>query len=245
MFLFTFVFLVIGMLSIYTQVFAVQTARLFASQTTVAQAMINWHSGALSLAQGVINPQTANGGGQLTQAGCSLTFSLTAIPYCKISANPGFSGGPNVYVNVGGSYADASNHPYPHLPGNYNTNVYQWNSIAFISPTDAYYVITYVPPAHIVATNPAPGFLNLPAWNQAPATLIGITASDLYRQIKNTGLTTLNYGYVSNPTGANATLITNTNTANIGVFPATYAVPSAVPDGSLGIISVAGQCSGC
>ncbi len=222
MYLLTFAFLIIGMLGIYTQVLAVQTARLAASQTGIAQAMTDWHGAALSLANNVISPLPASG------TSCSLTSGYTpaGVAYCQPGLNVAvISAAPNTVVT--GSYT-FNGHAYPHLPAAYNTALYQWNSILY-NYGGSYYVVTFVQ-----ASASAPGFVSTATGSQ-----ITYTQADIYRQLQRAGFPIMNYGYVEAGT--------LTTPATISGVPVTYTnIPlSAVPSGSLAIISNSSQCSGC
>jgi len=228
MYLLTFVFLVISILGVYTQVLAIEAARVMANQTNTADQVLAWHSAALSLAQNVITPTS------VTAAGCNL--STGTVP------NDCMQGATHVTI-TGGPYMVGAQ-AYPHLSADYaatGNNSYQWKAIAFQN-SGSDYVLTYVEPymAPMIPTGIPPGFISTATGRQ-----LGLTQADLYQQIKNTGLSLMNYGYVSSAGGAK-TLVTTAN-FNIGgtITPVTYAVPAAAPAGSLGIISVFTPCNGC
>jgi hypothetical protein len=238
MYLITFTLLIVGILGIYTQVFAIQTARLFASQTGIAQTMIAWHSAALSLADNIVNPSTGSGGGVIGAGGCSLSASYLGPGYCSpgltITNSSGTAwatvtgGAPSYTINTS-SYKTASGASYPHISPNYASSIYQWKSLAF--QNGGYYVITYVDPPS--ATSPPPGYIST-----ASGTQLGISQADLYQQLSQSGLSPMNYGYVNS---ANM-LVTP---SSVGGGAISYPVPATISPGSLAIISNASQCSGC
>ena len=167
MYLLVFVFLVVAMLGIYTQVFAVQTARMFANQTTVAQMMELWQAGAVTLAE-------ANKGsyGAIGKAGCGLTPNTATPPLPKPAAC------------ASGVVTAASGV----MPGGYNFAAYSWYSAVYqpggagIGPL---YVVTWAPP-------PASGVASDPIATPS----VGISESDLFHQLGNIAAPLTSYGTV-------------------------------------------------
>jgi len=123
-YLFTFGFMLICVLGIYTQVYAVQAARMFASQTTIADDMLTWHSAAVeAVEQGVAASTSAMKSPGTT--GCGLT-----------AAN-------GQYTTALCSTAYTANH---YMPTGYNPN-YNWNSYVYQASTGGQsYVVTWAPP---------------------------------------------------------------------------------------------------
>jgi hypothetical protein len=123
MYLFAFVLLLVGILGIYTEVFAVQATRMYNSQTAYAEAMLTWHNAAANLA--LSNSTTlANAG--IGAAGCSLTpETQNPCPNGIVVAQTNLPNGYNFY-----------NMPW-------NSYVYQPNGTGSASPL---YVITWAPP---------------------------------------------------------------------------------------------------
>ena len=114
------------------------------------------------------------------------------------------------------------------LPAGYNTGTYTWNSVAFSD--NGNFIVTYAgPPAG------TDGFIST-----ATATL-GISDSDLYQQVRQSGVPMVNYGYVTTVSG-NKMLITP---ATINGVPIEYTLPPNVPSGAFALISATSVCQGC
>jgi len=231
MYLLTFSFLVIGMIGIYTQVYALEVARLYQNQTSIGQAMIGWHEAAVSLAENVVKPAA------FVPEGCSLTLNLFPTPsYCSIGSSITWSTEaqpPGVVVSPLVTYMSGSGtYPSNLFFSNYNTNPYTWYSVAFSNGSGGDYVITY-------AGSGSDGF----AWTALSS--LGITESDLYQQVKQTGIPLTGFGYVYSA-GGNKTLVTPaTLPLPSGDSAYTYQVPGTVPAGAFGIISAISACNGC
>jgi hypothetical protein len=226
MYLLTFALLVISVLGIYTQVYALETARLFASETTIGQTFVNWHEAAASVAEGVIEPLTVGGIG-----GCRLlatkAYWANAPTQCTTGTHLTLNASTPTDIATG-SYAFGGN-TYPLGAPGYSYSPYQWNSIAF-EWSGSYLVATFV--------SAAPGA----DISTATGTTLNLTEGDLYRQLQNMGIPVYDYGYVTNPAGGPATL----NAGPSGTNPSTqYTVPTSIPNGALAIISFPGQCNGC
>ncbi len=218
MYLLVFSFLIIAMLGVYTQVFALQTARMLSGESGIAQMMMVWHQAAVSLATGcnVASATDCDVITKLSAVNCSLTSSGATA--CK--RQPLASGGPankRVYV-TGGTYTGQSGATYPYLPAGYNTVTYKWNSLTFQSAAGSpYYVVTWAPPP----ANPA---------DQITVPPVGISESDLYRQLQNAGVSLISYGTVKGNQ-----LITAVPASGGSV---TYPLPAgALADGSVAVIS--------
>lgn len=227
MYLLVFITLVVALIGTYTQVFAVQTARLYANQTTAADAFLTWHSVAVAEARygGIAAPGAA---------GCSLTNTPPAgsgIPICT-------SGGNNATVdggNPGGiTPCPAATNCWTNLPPGYAKNPYTFYSIYYQPAGGGSYVITFVPPPATGVGNPAPGFIALPdgALNSPQ---IGVTMGNLFSQLKMSNLPPFAYGTING-----GQLVTPTISNGIATA-APYALPTlltgAAYDGSIGIIS--------
>jgi hypothetical protein len=228
MFLLTFALVIISMLSVYTQVYAVETARLFSNQTGVAQSMIVWHAAAASLVANVVPPASA-----ATATGCSLNYGAAGL--CPIGAGYSSIGTVMGGVAVTGLYANTLGMEFPNFPPGYVLGSFQWNSIAY--DPDPYYVITYVS-----YTASGTGATAASPITTATGKKLNITEGDLYRQLQQSGIPPYSFGYVSNPPGGPATLVAGPSISNSATV---YPVPTTIPDGSLAIISVPGQCNGC
>ena len=200
MYLLVFSFLIIAMLGVYTQVFALQTARMFASESGVAQIMLLWQAGAVTLGE----TNKVNYDGHIgNAAGCSLS---------SLVANPGAC--PGGQVNLASGV----------MPAGYNFT-YTWSTVAYQpgGAGTAIYVITWAPP---------------PANLSSPITVppVGISESDLFRQLQNTAAPLTSYGTVQNQI-----LVTTGSVPGVG--PVTYTLPTGnpvttvVPNGSVAVIS--------
>lgn len=211
MYLLVFTFLVVGLLGIYAQVFGVQAARMAAGQHAIADMMMVWHSGQVSLAQSVVSPAPTSA--------CSLTYGLTSVPYCTTNI-PGNTSNVTLTNSTGnvGSYVNASGSPYPHFPSGYRT-AFKWNTVYYPDASGQRYVVTWVPlPASGKASDPV----------TAPP--IGVSVSDLALQLRNAHTPLFGYGTVSG-----GVLTTG---ATVSGAPVTYTMPSAVPNGSVAVITI-------
>lgn len=129
MYLFVFIFLLISVLGLYTQVYTLQARKMFENQTGIAEIMMTWHKSAYLSLQ--------NFAPTYTTSGCSL--------------NPDLSPPPTACATV---MKDPSVDTSSTLPKGYNWADYKWKSIAYLSGSTKY-VITYVtPPSSGVATDP-------------------------------------------------------------------------------------------
>jgi hypothetical protein len=248
MFLLTFVLMIVAILGTYTQVYALATARIFASQTGVASEMIAWHNAALSVANNVVTSPTVV---PMGLTGCSLSKSLGTPAKCPTA--PTVSGPSTAYVGGTVPYTynvGAQSRSLPYLSSGYNSAVYEWKSIAFqMPPNNGYYVVTYIDPTPAIsATNPAPGLLNS---GSAVPRQLGVSANDLTQQLRLTGIPVFAFGTVKNPTNSAATMTPTSitpviNTAYNGTpITVVYNLPPTIKDGSVAIISSASSCPGC
>lgn len=212
MFLLTFTMLIIAVLGVYAQVLGLQTSRLYAQQSAVAQTMLVWHGAAVSMARSVL---TTNAAGYAAIAGgptsgCSLTATrppgvVATYPFCP---PPIFAGAP-----VNGTVTDgtpALNRitatQCANLPTQgagcvpvYDIVNYQFYSVLYQdAASSTNFVITFVEAPVIGAANPAPGLLTLAAAGGNPGgTRIGLTSGDLFRQLRNTSAPSFTYGTVN------------------------------------------------
>ncbi|MBI1273832.1 MAG: hypothetical protein GC131_07090 [Alphaproteobacteria bacterium] len=121
MYLFVFVFLLLTIIGVFTQVFAVQTARFSANQAVAGQQMLAWHYAATRFARA--HPTYG-----LTQTGCRIT------------------GGATLYSGLTLTTACSTTLAASDLPTGYVVS-YQWESIVFTDPgTSQRMVVTFVPP---------------------------------------------------------------------------------------------------
>ncbi len=117
MYLFAFIFLLLSIIGLYTEVHLLQVARIFANQKSIAEIMITWHSSGKTLAHG---------------------FAIAGP--CLLTPSPRVVYG----INPCPSPLSHSTVPDP-LPAGYNDTAYAWNSVYYTSG-GARYVLTYVPP---------------------------------------------------------------------------------------------------
>jgi hypothetical protein len=196
MYLFAFVLLLVGILGLYTEVFTVQAARIYGSQTGFAQTMMTWQNAAVGLVQA---NKAALMNANLKTAGCSLTKNLGTA--CSI-----------------GVLASAN------LPTGYNMT-YSWDTYVYQPGGNGttLYAITWAPPpiSGTAVTTPP----------------IGISLSDLYRQIQNdTNIPLLAYGAVSF-VGGKPEIVTGA-TSLAGTVIVYNPLPGAVLNNSVAIVSV-------
>jgi hypothetical protein len=213
MYLLAIVTLVIGLLGVYAQVLSLQAARFAASQNGLALTMMMWHDAAVSMGASIVDTGQFPPG----SAPCSLTWYDTAAPMlpwatipdlCLSPIDLALGGSVNVSGKgtVTGMLFGASNiyntklKPAPggvepvHLPPGYNTSVYQFYSVLYRDASDQPFIVTFVQPPVIKASNPAPGLLALPPTGH----LIGLGMSDLLHQLHVSGLPSFAYGTVTN-----------------------------------------------
>ena len=199
MYLLVFVTLIIGMVGIYAQVLSLQAARIAASQTGLAKAMMVWHGGAVSMASAIINTSPAiftHG-----SSPCSLTYTVPSGVGISKCTKPSGSGDPfGVVMDNSNSLYHISATEYVHIPTGFTTQFY---SILYEDTSvSQYYVVTFLAKPTISATNPAPGFLALPPNNR----LISFTNDDLLHQLSLSGLPSYSYG-AAKSTGGTSVLV--------------------------------------
>lgn len=224
MYLLVFTTLMIGIIGLYTQVLALQTARLAAHQSAVGSAMLQWHSAAVSMAASIIrtNPAAYNA---VKLNGCSLTYVMepgtvaggfTPCPapilaggavdaFGTVTTGPGAPANPNLIPNQAGTKNECV-----HLvsqctvlgafgcsacTSSYDTLNYQFYSILYQDAgTNQNRVVTFVPAPKITAANPPPGYLSLVHVPGGTGNLLGQTASDLLQQLNMAGAPNYTYG---------------------------------------------------
>ena len=84
MYILTFVILIVSVLGAYTQVYAVNTARLFSHQVALAETMLTWHGEAVRTAHSIDNAS-------LTPNGCGLTAGMPAPCTASIALPAGYA----------------------------------------------------------------------------------------------------------------------------------------------------------
>jgi hypothetical protein len=164
MYLFVFVFLMLSLVGIYTQIYITRVGVLDSKQRAAADLMQAWHDGAYEA--GRDTDSTA-----ITATGCSLTNGYLTS---GSGAKPCLKTGVPRYVGNG---------TFPDLPSGYQLT-YTWRSVAYKdSTTSKNYVITIVPPPGTsdgLITDPPIGMPLGELYNQLsktglPATAYGLT----------------------------------------------------------------------
>ena len=119
MYLLTFVTLLIGIIGIYTNVIALQTAQSALKATGIAPAMLVWHGAAISMAQSILQTNSAGFTAAIATTGCSLTFTLPAAASGIARCPPPYNLATGVPVNTaasgGGTVTDGASPPSPNL----------------------------------------------------------------------------------------------------------------------------------
>ena len=126
MYLIVFVFLMLAIVGLYTEVFALQVSHIMAQQKAIGQIMLVWHGGALAFARA---NRAALGTGSTTPAGCLLTSGLPLT-------NPIPCDAP--FLNTNTAY----------LPSGYQAN-YRWYSVVYVPGGNfgaQQFVLTYAAP---------------------------------------------------------------------------------------------------
>lgn len=121
MFMFSYLILVLAILGVYTEIYAVQTAKLFSKQNVVASAMVTWHKTAVKKA--------ATSG-----------LSVAAGDYCMMTAG---EAKPCVATSqvAAGDFVNSS----------YNTASYSWFTVAYNISGQTYIVTYVPPTAATVS----------------------------------------------------------------------------------------------
>lgn len=122
MYLVAYLFLMISLIGIYTQVYAVQAGRMLSNQKVLGETMLGWHNAAVGLARNV-------------QGGVS--YPPTNVPCRLSSAVSGFSDCTSALGTL--VMTDSADT----LPEGYNFDAYQWYSLAYTA-SGQNYVVTYV-----------------------------------------------------------------------------------------------------
>ena len=170
MYLFTFVMLMLSLLGIYTQVVAIQSAKIFANQTALAQIMATWHTAAVGLAKG-----------DSVIGASSTACSISVVNTGGMAACKNASGKPVFLPSTFNGTAPTS----PLSPG-YNSTQYQWYSAVY--QTAAYggkrLVVTFVLPGAASSS-----LITQPS--------IGISIGELLLEFKKSNFPAGSYGVVS------------------------------------------------
>jgi hypothetical protein len=246
MYLLVVVTLVIGLLSIYAQVLSLQAARIAEGQTGLANTMLMWHAAAVSMGASIVDSGLFPDG----TTPCSLTYG-TALAACTpptSTINGTVTGGPTGYSpssictsNCGPAAVGAPVTEPVHLPPNYATALYQFYSVLYrdtsgATPSNQPFVVTYVAPPVLSASNPAPGYLSLPPTYN----LISLTSNDLLRQFSVLGVP--DYAWGKAKSGVGSSVLVTRNYMSFGSKSFQYNLPlngtSAILDtGAVAIVS--------
>ena len=197
-----------------------------AGQTSLASTLVTWHTTAAGVAANAMQSTAAG------VTGCSLTPSAYSYSQCPVS--PNLTSASINKALVTGTYTNPAGITVS-PPSSLSSSIYQWSSVAFSPASGGYYVMTYITPS----TN-AQGTIST-ATN--PATQLNVTMGDVYHQLRQLGIPSYSFGYVS----SNGTLNVAPITINGVVTAVSYPLPTGItiPAGSLGIISSPGQCGSC
>jgi hypothetical protein len=224
MYLLTLTMLIIAVLGTYVQVLGLQAARAAASQTALAQAMVQWHNNALAQVQNNMGSADISTAGA---NGCSLTLQLVSasLPACTnmtgtvLVYNSSAASGPtNGGSNSSPDCATNSNAPLckTSLPLGYNSK-YQFYSAAYQITTSGQtqnLVMTFlVQPA----ANVNPPFLSLASGQQT-----SFTEMDLHQQFVNIKLPYAVYGVIKN-----GVIVTQGNSGTPYFTPIQYPLPTS------------------
>jgi hypothetical protein len=205
-YLYVFVFLLMGILGLYTQVFSLQTARMFAHQTAIAQTMLFYHNTSYMLAR---NNYAA-------------VASFTGFCYqtYNVSSNKCTWG----TLSVG-------NNQY-NLPASYNADGFAFPSVVY-EKGGMRYLLTYAAPPSVNAADPSST-----AGSPITTPRIGLSTVQLFRQMRNTGVSPMVYGTVNGSTFYSGALLVSTSTATTP-YTMTYPLLTTigVPTGAVGYIS--------
>jgi len=240
-YLVVFVTLVIAVLGTYTQVLAVEAARIASQQTSTAQAMLAWHTASISMATSVI--QDSNYVTSYASAGCSLSIDhTTTIATCPPPVHVGLptqtngtvtnslagvttsSFNTNMYFNHITNVRDCVHLPNTRFNGSacittFDAKHYEFYSLLFRdSSTGVDYVVTYAAPA---TAGSAGSSLVL-----ASGTQISLTGSDLFTQLRNMHVSSLSYGTFDG---------TKISGAAYAHYPA--GISSIIPTGAVAVIT--------
>lgn len=276
MYLLTFVTLVIALIGLYTQVLILQAANVV-QQPVIASALVTWHTAAVEMAHSILTTNALAYTGAMQTNGCSLTFQVNpsslrtaeiaaVIPQCPSPKNGVLT--VNTAANGSGSLTNGAALPALNnmvvitsagppvtyrttpvlIPQGYDLTDYQFYSILFTN-LNRNYVLTFLPPPIVSASNPAPG--NISGFPNT-AVQLNMTLGGLMQQLGETSLSSNNYGYISTTALPNPTLtalgIGGFNAAGAAVTPV-YPLPTTLanvafgannisPNNGIGIISV-------
>jgi len=246
MYLLVFVTRAVSLISVYAEVLAAQTSRLYAAQTGLAQQMVAWHTAALSMAASIIDTNPT-GYAAFASTGCTLSYNYSYGNGYSRCPSPLLAGSP-VNVNLGSTLGGVIMKPAlsttqfivpkggnitqcVHLPNtscvtatgggcgtNPCTTTFKAATYEFNSILFKVNGVDYV----VTFAAPATGTTNL---QLAGGNQISLSANDMLRQLNNLHISNYTYGPV-NGTTINAT-------TSYTILPTAAGVPS----GSIALIS--------
>jgi hypothetical protein len=88
MYLYVFIFLLISVCGLYTEVYALQAARMFKQQTSIGKIMITWHSSAQQLVKDPLNTITPPCVSVSAKPGPGTLCSVSMAKYLPTTYNP-------------------------------------------------------------------------------------------------------------------------------------------------------------
>ncbi len=129
MYLFVFIFLLLSAMGLFTEVYMLQAARLWARQKTVGEIMLTWHSSAYELVK-------------------ELAIDLGGVWPCRVSPTALPAGvlpcQRQLQSPDGAPVAPYTRHYLP--PGyQYSVSQLRFPSVVYVSPAGVRYLVTYVP----------------------------------------------------------------------------------------------------
>lgn len=249
MFLMVYVTLVIGLIGVFSQVYTLQAARMYANQNAVANTMLAWHTVATAYAEKTIHSA------DITASGCDLTHTSVRLPASNPCTNN--PSGTAAQIFVGNSkptsianYCNGSSVTsncwvdQSSFSGAQNFNYY---SIVYQSSGN-YYLVTFVPPPPTDQFGNKnlclPGVFSGTTCNGG-SIQVGIGFDAFEGQLKKLSIKSTNYGFVN----AAATALVSGATVTSGGSAASlqYPLPTTarVPANSIGIVTQISPCSGC
>jgi len=166
MYLFVFVFLVMSVVGLYTEVYALQAAKMYQNRTDIAQMMLTWHESARKWAQDH-DSDLDNIPKAKSQTGCFIidTVDMPTVGTNILSARRCHSGGSQKVMDAAA------------LPLGYNFSNFRFRTIVYTNAPSRM-IITYVQP---------------PATATIPA-VAGFTLNQLNQQLVNSHISPMMWG---------------------------------------------------
>lgn len=208
MYLFVFIFLLLSIAGLYTELYMLQVSQMLSKQKAIAETMLTWHGGAMAFAK-------------KNFTGTDTTFLYNVAAGCLIT-------GPAVQTLGSSSMAgcpsrlNVTNDDF--LPQEYSTD-FKWYSVAYTRSTGRV-VLTFAPPSTAGNVSSAISFPE-----------IGYSPADIWRQIKLIGAPKTAYGMVQNVSGVGSRFVTPDAPGGSQVYLLPGCGTGCVPLGSVGFIS--------